>query len=600
MSCEDIPSLLDLQNTKKHVDDFGRLMGTGESDSTNEVTGQIRPTYNKVMKSVGFKPGSGDFTTGFTVMPGERDIAWYDPVSQNWYSYLGVIPFPSGHPVAPGTNPIGDVNWSPRTDQLLRDELASSSGATLVGYGLSNIAAELNALAQRTNKQRINVSAFGNTGTITVGSNEAWEAATAFARNIAPSYTNNIGQSWPDLSGFEFVADTPIYISSPLKWRHVFGATVLCNFIAADNWGPTRNSYMLDTTAAVSGNNSLNRLPLFTRWFGSFNCRYKANGIYLNNFLGFTFGGKMINYWQWGIQTGTSGNEVIILPDAVISQWTYTAGNEEDLPADITAGTGIYVNCGDCVILGVVAYYKTRGIRVNGRSCFIGAGAHIYGDRKQALLQEAGGGNLLLDGAWFDASRVELHSEAQVRNCRFFLSSGDSLIGINIPGSGDKISIKGCVFLGISSGTTAVYRSQAALANRTCVVSDNEYWDGIANSDIFNISPGVKGTATAGTTTITGASGKYTRDSKYIHFDMDVNWSAATGTGSLVITGLPFINNTGKPIPVTVTVSTSSLTSVTSAYIPNGTSDVLLKAGSSVVGIVANGSVSLSGSMRLI
>lgn len=124
MSCEDIPSLLDLQNTKKHIDDLGRLMGTGEGDSTNEVTGQVRPTYNKVMKSVGFKPGSGDFTTGFTVMSGERDIAWYDPVSLNWYSYLGVIPT-GGHPVAPGTNPVGDSNWSPRTDQLLREELAS-------------------------------------------------------------------------------------------------------------------------------------------------------------------------------------------------------------------------------------------------------------------------------------------------------------------------------------------------------------------------------------------------------------------------------------------------------------------------------------------
>ena len=53
MSCEDIPSLLDIQNTKKHIDDFGRLMGTGEGDSTNEVTGQVRPTYNKVMKGLG-------------------------------------------------------------------------------------------------------------------------------------------------------------------------------------------------------------------------------------------------------------------------------------------------------------------------------------------------------------------------------------------------------------------------------------------------------------------------------------------------------------------------------------------------------------------
>lgn len=122
MSCENIPSLLDLQNTKKHADDFGRLMGTGEGDSTNEVTGQVRPTYNKVMKSVGFKPGNGDFTTGFTVMPGERDIAWYDPVSLNWYSYLGVIPT-SGYPVLPGTNPVGSSDWAPRTDESLRSEL---------------------------------------------------------------------------------------------------------------------------------------------------------------------------------------------------------------------------------------------------------------------------------------------------------------------------------------------------------------------------------------------------------------------------------------------------------------------------------------------
>jgi len=131
MSCEDIPSLLDLQKVKKHADDFGRLMGTGEGDSINEVTGQVRPTYNKVMKSLGFKRGSGDFTTGFTVMPGERDIAWYDPVSKNWYSYLGVIPT-GGYPVSPGTNPVVSVVWSPKTDETLRSDLSSPQGATLV------------------------------------------------------------------------------------------------------------------------------------------------------------------------------------------------------------------------------------------------------------------------------------------------------------------------------------------------------------------------------------------------------------------------------------------------------------------------------------
>ena len=132
MSCEDIPSLLDLQKVKKHADDFGRLMGTGEGDSTNEVTGQVRPTYNKAMKNLGFKPGFGDFTTGFTVMPGERDVAWYDQVSKNWYSYLGVIPI-EGYAVPRTTNPVSSSLWKPVTDQTLREELASTHGASLSG-----------------------------------------------------------------------------------------------------------------------------------------------------------------------------------------------------------------------------------------------------------------------------------------------------------------------------------------------------------------------------------------------------------------------------------------------------------------------------------
>lgn len=125
MSCENIPSIADLEKTKLHADDFGRLMGTGEGDSTNEVTGQVRPTYNKVMKSVGFKPGSGDFTTGFTVTPGQRDYAWFDPVSQEWYSYLGIIPT-FGFVVAPGTTPVGGLDWRVTSEHLFTQEGAGA------------------------------------------------------------------------------------------------------------------------------------------------------------------------------------------------------------------------------------------------------------------------------------------------------------------------------------------------------------------------------------------------------------------------------------------------------------------------------------------
>lgn len=135
MSCENIPSVSDLERNKEDIDDFGRLMGTGTGTSTNGNTGQVRPTYNKVIEDLGFKPGSGDFTTGFTVMPGERDIAWFNPVDNNWYSYLGVIPV-DGYDVLPGTNPVGSADWKPVTDSILRHDLSQPGGVDLVNGAL--------------------------------------------------------------------------------------------------------------------------------------------------------------------------------------------------------------------------------------------------------------------------------------------------------------------------------------------------------------------------------------------------------------------------------------------------------------------------------
>lgn len=104
-----------------------------EEDTYNQRDGEIVQTVAGAIRSTGFKPGDGDFTTGFTVMPGERGISWYDPVSLNWYSYLGVIPS-GGYVVPPLTNPVGSVDWKPVTDNLLRADLTSTGGTDLIGY----------------------------------------------------------------------------------------------------------------------------------------------------------------------------------------------------------------------------------------------------------------------------------------------------------------------------------------------------------------------------------------------------------------------------------------------------------------------------------
>lgn len=119
-----------------------------DEDTYNQRDGGVVKTISGAIKSTGFKPGSGDFATGFTVMQSERDVSWYDPVSMNWYSYLGLIPSTAGHPVAPGTNPVGDSYWAPRTDAILRTAIgdAYSDEYNADPTGAVDATAALNAL----------------------------------------------------------------------------------------------------------------------------------------------------------------------------------------------------------------------------------------------------------------------------------------------------------------------------------------------------------------------------------------------------------------------------------------------------------------------
>ena len=158
MSCEDIPSLLDLQKVKKHADDFGRLMGTGEGDSTNEVTGQVRPTYNKVMKGLGYTR-VGTFATGGTLTNGSQTLLWdiADGGDGQEYGWSGTFP-PLGKVVPPSSTPLttGGISvgsWISRFDPELRGqvmELYRRSDAE-AGYNLLNAEA-IAALEVKTDR----------------------------------------------------------------------------------------------------------------------------------------------------------------------------------------------------------------------------------------------------------------------------------------------------------------------------------------------------------------------------------------------------------------------------------------------------------------
>lgn len=83
---------------------------------------------NALMNST-FDPSDFDFTTGGTLDATDRNKAVYNPADNNWYSWSGTLP----KIVSAGEDPTVDSNWRPRTDQLLRQDLSSNTGFSLVG-----------------------------------------------------------------------------------------------------------------------------------------------------------------------------------------------------------------------------------------------------------------------------------------------------------------------------------------------------------------------------------------------------------------------------------------------------------------------------------
>lgn len=125
MSCNDIPSISDLEKTKLRVDHFGEIIdGTPSGTSINPVTGKVLTDLPTTLKNVGFKPASFTFVTGGTLTDSDYDRAVYNPVptgDDNWYAWGGTTP----KTIPPGSTPqttggFGENAWLLKTDNVLR------------------------------------------------------------------------------------------------------------------------------------------------------------------------------------------------------------------------------------------------------------------------------------------------------------------------------------------------------------------------------------------------------------------------------------------------------------------------------------------------
>lgn len=151
MACGDVLSLEDLQTAKKHqifeaeviTGKVGGVAGGASIDyATNQVTGQTQKTLPAVLRDAGFRPASFTFATGGTLAVGDSDVVVLWPISSGgdgrYYLWKGAYPKVVPASSSPATTGgVSDSGWLPWGDITLRSELASASGAGLIGFAAS-------------------------------------------------------------------------------------------------------------------------------------------------------------------------------------------------------------------------------------------------------------------------------------------------------------------------------------------------------------------------------------------------------------------------------------------------------------------------------
>lgn len=149
--CGDVLSLEDLRTAKLHQvfeaevitgKSGGVATGTDIDYATNPVTGQVQKTMPAILRDIGFRPASFNFTTGGTLNVGDSDVAVLWPVAGGgdgaYYIWKGALPkiIPANSTPA-STGGVSSGAWMPIGDLTLRKELAATSplpGASLIGY----------------------------------------------------------------------------------------------------------------------------------------------------------------------------------------------------------------------------------------------------------------------------------------------------------------------------------------------------------------------------------------------------------------------------------------------------------------------------------
>lgn len=111
---------------------------TKTSGTVTDRFGNVRRPFQQIVTDMGFNPVTGSFQAGATVA--EYNQCLLDESTGTFYSWNGALPkvVPAGSTPATAGG-IGVLLWVDRTDLLLRSELASKSGVSLVSTNIFSV-----------------------------------------------------------------------------------------------------------------------------------------------------------------------------------------------------------------------------------------------------------------------------------------------------------------------------------------------------------------------------------------------------------------------------------------------------------------------------
>jgi hypothetical protein len=134
--------------------------------------------------------------------------------------------------------------------------------------------------------------------------------------------------------------------------------------------------------------------------------------------------------------------------------------------------------------------------------------------------------------------------------------------GINYQSSG----VSNSVFVSTSFATGKINKAAGVVISRD-------------NLEVGSFTPTIIGATTSGTVTYAARKGKYVRVGDVVQCQIEIDWSAGTGSGNMIIQGLPFTSNADVPsvFPVMTNGITLSSGRYPIGYIPTAGTEIYLQ-----------------------